>query len=80
MKYIKKFVRFIKESTALASESDTKTKPKVPTKPVVPVKPKEPKIKKPKEDTPRKAVTEMDVVNRFIKEMHKKGESIEKYM
>ena len=82
MKYIKKFIRFIKESTALAQtpESDTKTKPKVPTKPKQPTKPKEPIIKEPKKDPQRKSVTEMDVVNRFIEEMHKQGKSIEKYM
>ena len=77
MKYIKKFVRFIKESTALAQPD---TKPKVPTKPKEPTKPKKPGIEQPKIDPQRKAVTEMDVVNRFIEEMHKKGESLEKYM
>lgn len=90
MKYLKKFVRFMKESSAAAEmpafASDTKTtepatKPKVPTKPTKP-KPKEDeeRIQKPSIDPERKAVTEQDVVNRFIEEMHKKGQSIKKYM
>jgi len=97
MRYIKKFVRFIKESTAdiemptFATEIEASAGPttKPPTeKPKVPVKPKEPKkpkwkedeekINVPSRDPQRKAVTAMDVVYRFIEEMHKKGESIKK--
>ncbi len=87
MKYIKKYLKYLKESSATATPE---TKPDQPiTKPTHPTKPTQPqpkekkdkdKIKQPSEDPGRKAVTEMDVVNRFIEEMHKKGESIEKYM
>lgn len=88
MKYLKKFIKFIKEAATAelpraASETEVKpgqpiTKPRIPTKP----KRKEDKegIQQPTVDPRRKAVTEMDVVNRFIDEMNKKGESIKKYM
>ena len=91
MKYIKKFLGFIKEamtaeSPSQVSETEVKpgppiTKPKIPTKPTKPKrKEDEEKIEQPSQDPQRKAVTEIDVVNRFIEEMHKKGESIKKYM
>lgn len=74
------------EAPGSASDTEVKpgapiTKPKVPTKPTKPKrKEDEEKIQQPSVDPQRKAVTEMDVVNRFIEEMHKKGESIKKYM
>lgn len=91
MRYLKKFLKFIKEAAtaeAPSSSSDTEVKPGQPlTKPKAPTKPTPPKRKEDKEkiqqptvDPQRKAVTEMDVVNRFIEEMNKKGESIKKYM
>jgi hypothetical protein len=88
MKYLKKYLKYLKESSATTAP-ETKpgqpiTKPEQPTKPIPPPQPKrkedEEKIDQPLIDPGRKAVTEMDVVNRFIEEMHKKGESIEKYM
>ena len=39
----------------------------------VPVKPEEPQ-------KPTSLVTEMDVVNEFIKELNKSGESVKKYL
>lgn len=91
MRYLKEFLKFIKEAAtaeAPTSASDTEvkpgdpiTKPKLPTKPTPPKrKEDEGKIQQPSVNRQRKEVTEMDVVNRFIEEMHKKGESIKKYM
>ena len=79
MSYIKKFDQFLKESAAVA-QSLTKVQPKVPTKPSI-KPPKEPdtKIVDPKK-TPAKAVSESDVVARFVKEVESKKGSIEKYI
>jgi hypothetical protein len=81
MSYIKKFDQFLKETAAVAQfSSSTKVQPKVLTKPSI-KPPKEPdtKIVDPKK-TPAKAVTESDVVARFVKEVESKKGSIEKYI
>lgn len=87
MNYIKKFFQFLKESSITAEQPTASsltqkeiTKPKVPTKPAPPVKPSREKIEQPSETPQRKAVTEMDVVKRFIKETNQMGESVEKYI
>lgn len=83
MNYIKKFGDFLKESTAVApmpSFTKEKVKPEIPTKPVPPIKPEGEEIKQPSETPGVKAITEMDVVNRFIEETNKIGESVEKYI
>lgn len=75
MKHIRKFISFLEAATtATAPKEKEKVKPKFP------VKPKKPTIKQPVETSPRKAVTEMDVVNRFIEETNEMGESVEKYI
>lgn len=81
MSYIKKFEQFLKESAAVAQyPSSTKVQPKVPAKPNI-KPPKEPdtKIVEPKK-TPAKAVTESDVIQRFMKEIESKKGSLEKYI
>ena len=82
MKHIRKFKSFLKEAAAVATspKEKEKVKPKVPTKPQPPVKPQQPTITQPVETPQRKAVTEMDVVNRFIEETNEMGESVEKYI
>jgi hypothetical protein len=81
MKFIKKYIKFIKENTIAPS------RPKIaPTKPMPPVKPerkdrtiKEPKVKPgPLAETPEKLAEE--VAYTFIAEMTKAGESVEKYL
>jgi hypothetical protein len=82
MKHIRKFKSFLKEAAAVATspKEKEKVKPKVPTKPQPPVKPEEPTIKPSIVPAPRKAVTEIDVVNRFIEETNEMGQSVEKYI
>ncbi len=83
MNYIKKFDAFLKESTAAAQMpffTKTKPKPEIPTKPVPPVKPNTVEIEQPSQKPGVKAITEMDVVNRFIDEVNKMGESVKKYI
>jgi hypothetical protein len=79
MKFLKKYVKFLKENTIAPS------KPTIaPSKPMPPVKPerkdrtiKEPKVKPgPKAE---KNVSE-EVAYTFIAEMSKAGESVEKYL
>jgi hypothetical protein len=81
MRFLKKYVKFLKENTIAPS------KPTIaPTKPVPPVKPerkdrtiKEPKVKPgPLAKTPEKLAEE--VAYTFIAEMSKAGESVEKYL
>ncbi len=85
MNYIKKFGDFLKESTLVAemplsTKSKETTKPEIPTKPVPPVKPNTVEIEQPSQKPGVKAITEMDVVNRFIDEVNKMGESVKKYI
>jgi hypothetical protein len=79
MRFLKKYVKFLKENTIAPS------KPTIaPSKPMPPVKPerkdrtiKEPKVKPgPKAE---KNVSE-EVAYTFIAEMSKAGESVEKYL
>ena len=74
MKHIRKFISLLEAAATATAPNKTKEKVKFP------VKPKKPTIKQPVETSPRKAVTEMDVVNRFIEETNKMGESVEKYI
>ena len=80
MRFLKKYVKFLKENTIAPS------KPTIaPSKPMPPVKPerkdrtiKEPKVKPgPKAE---KNVSEEVVAYTFIAEMSKAGESVEKYL
>ena len=81
MRFLKKYVKFLKENTIAPS------KPKIaPSKPMPPVKPerkdrtiKEPKVKPgPLAETPEELA--LQVANRFKEEMEKAGESVEKYL
>jgi hypothetical protein len=81
MRFLKKYVKFLKENTIAPS------KPTIaPTKPVPPVMPerkdrtiKEPKVKPvPKAKTTKELA--LQVANRFKEEMSKAGESVEKYL
>ena len=86
MKFVKKFERFIKESSIVASPKQAPVKPgiDVPTKPKRPTQPENPdKIETPSVNPDPKAekeVTEMDVVKRFRDELEETGESVEKYI
>lgn len=79
MRFIKKYIKFLQESTVAPSRPTI-----APTKPIPPVKPerkdrtiKEPKVKPgPKAE---KNVSE-EVAYTFIAEMSKAGESVEKYL
>lgn len=83
MRFLKKYVKFLKENTIAPS------KPKIAPpieKPIPPVKPerkdrtiKEPKVKPgPLAETPEELA--LQVANRFKEEMEKAGESVEKYL
>jgi len=81
MRFLKKYVKFLKENTIAPS------KPTIaPSKPMPPVKPerkdrtiKEPKVKPgPLAETPEELA--LQVANRFKEEMEKAGESVEKYL
>ena len=79
MRFLKKYIKFLKENTIAPSRPTI-----APTKPMPPVKPerkdrtiKEPKVKPgPKAE---KNVSE-EVAYTFIAEMSKVGESVEKYL
>jgi hypothetical protein len=79
MRFLKKYVKFLKENTIAPS------KPTIsPSKPMPPVKPerKDRTIKEPKVKPGPKAVEELseEVAYTFIAEMSKAGESVEKYL
>jgi hypothetical protein len=79
MRFLKKYVKFLKENTIAPS------KPKIaPSKPMPPVKPerKDRTIKEPKVKQPPKAEKELseEVAYTFIAEMSNAGESVEKYL
>jgi len=79
MRFLKKYVKFLKENTIAPS------KPKIaPSKPIAPVKPerKDRTIKEPKVKPGPKAEKELseEVAYTFIAEMSKVGESVEKYL
>lgn len=79
MRFLKKYVKFLKENTIAPS------KPKIaPSKPMPPVKPerKDRTIKEPKVKPGPKAVEELaeEVSYTFVAEMSKAGESVEKYL
>jgi hypothetical protein len=79
MKFLKKYVNFLRENTIAPS------KPKIaPSKPLPPVKPerKDRTIKEPKVKPGPKAEKELSemVAYTFIAEMSKAGESVEKYL
>jgi hypothetical protein len=79
MKFLKKYLNFLKENTIAPS------KPKIaPTKPMPPVRPerKDRTIKEPKVKPGPKAEKELseEVAYTFIAEMSKAGESVEKYL
>mgnify|MGYP003473658587 FL=1 len=90
MKFIKKFESFISESGPAPSPTKPShqpdTKPQTPTKPQKPSKPQKPgRIQKPSVDPAPKAendtkVSELDVAKRFISEVSRSGESVEKYL
>jgi hypothetical protein len=81
MRFLKKYVKFLKENTIAPS------RPKIaPSEPMPPVMPerkdrtiKEPKVKPgPKAKTPEKLAEEVSYT--FVAEMSKAGESVEKYL
>jgi hypothetical protein len=79
MRFLKKYIKFLKENTVAPS------KPKIaPTKPMPPVKPerKDRTIKEPKVKPGPKAVEELaeEVAYTFVAEMSKAGESVKKYL
>ena len=79
MRFLKKYVKFLKENTIAPS------KPTIaPTKPMPPVKPerKDRTIKEPKVKPGPKAEKELseEVAYTFVAEMSKAGESVEKYL
>ena len=79
MRFLKKYVKFLKENTIAPS------KPTIaPSKPMPPVMPerKDRTIKEPKVKPGPKAVEELaeEVSYTFIAEMSKAGESVEKYL
>jgi hypothetical protein len=89
MKFLKKFENFVIESAAEPAVKPAKptTKPQAPTKPERPTRPeKSPdRIERPEKDPDPKArkgekVSELDVAERFIEEINKKGESVKKYL
>ena len=79
MRFLKKYVKFLKENTIAPS------KPKIaPSKPIAPVKPerKDRTIKEPKVKPDSKAEKKLseEVAYTFVAEMSKAGESVEKYL
>lgn len=79
MRFLKKYVKFLKENTIAPS------KPTIaPTKPMPPVKPerKDRSIKQPKVKPGPKAVEKLaeEVAYTFIAEMSKAGESVKNYV
>jgi hypothetical protein len=79
MRFLKKYVKFLKENTIAPS------KPQIaPSKPMPPVKPerKDRTIKEPSVKPGIKAAEELSemVAYTFIAEMSKTGESVEKYL
>ena len=79
MRFLKKYVKFLKENTIAPS------KPTIaPSKPMPPVKPerKDRTIKEPKVKPGPKAEKELseEVAYTFVAEMSKSGESVEKYL
>lgn len=79
MRFLKKYVKFLKENTIAPS------KPQIaPSKPMPPVKPerKDRTIKEPRVKPGPKAEKEIseEVAYTFVAEMSKAGESVEKYL
>ena len=81
MRFLKKYVKFLKENTLAPARPGVKP---APTKPVPPVKPerRDRKIVEPKVKPGPKALEELslEVAYTFIAEMSKAGESVEKYL
>jgi hypothetical protein len=81
MRFLKKYVKFLKENTLAPSKPGVKP---APTKPLPPVKPerKDRTIKEPKVKPGPKALKDLseEVSYTFIAEMSKAGESVEKYL
>ena len=79
MRFLKKYVKFLKENTIAPSRPQI-----APSKPMPPVKPerKDRTIEEPKVKPGPKAVEELseEVSYTFIAEMSKAGESVEKYL
>lgn len=79
MRFLKKYVKFLKENTIAPSRPQI-----APSKPMPPVKPerKDRTIKEPKVKPGPKAEKELseEVAYNFIAEMSKAGESVEKYL
>jgi len=78
MRFLKKYVKFLKENTIAPSRPQI-----APSKPMPPVKPerkdrtiKEPKVK----PGPKAEKLALRVANRFKEEMEKAGESVVKYL
>jgi hypothetical protein len=79
MRFLKKYIKFLKENTIAPSRPTI-----APTKPMPPVKPerKDRTIKEPKVKPGPKAEKELseEVAYTFVAEMSKAGESVEKYL
>jgi len=84
MKHIQKFNKFFENAAPAPAKPMPGRPTTVPTRPEKPQKPAEypfKPIKRPSVDPePKAVVTEMDVAERFIKELNKKGESVKKYL
>ena len=82
MKYIKKFEKFITEgSEPLVKPKEPGVKPS--TRPERPTRPEKTpdRVERPEEDPgPKAKVKSLDVAERFINEINKKGESVKKYL
>lgn len=87
MKYIKKFESFIKEEAEPATAPTPATKPRPETKPgerpnpqrPSPIRRTRPSVS-PAPKANLKKATELDVVNRFMQELGKSGESVKNYV
>jgi hypothetical protein len=79
MRFLKKYVKFLKENTIAPSRPQI-----APSKPMPPVKPerKDRTIKEPRVKPGPKAEKEIseEVAYTFVAEMSKAGESVEKYL
>ena len=89
MRFIKKFENFIKEGADAPAKPTVKptvkptTRPEAPTKPERPTRPERTpdRVERPEADpAPKAEVKSIDVANRFIDEINKKGKSVKKYV
>ncbi|NBO22236.1 hypothetical protein EBU94_02685 [bacterium] len=83
MKYIKKFNKFFENAAPAPAKpmpDRPTTVPRMPEKPQKPQKPIKPIVRPSVDPEPKAEVTEMDVAERFIKELNKKGESVKNYL